>query len=144
MPELFRVAVPRREVPFNRETFPVGTTPPTERTDTAAVAVCPTVSELGVIPRVNVTGCETGGAEVLPPNSIAPIDGRLRRTSPRMSVSRPGMLMPELFAGLAELKLKLKLSRIVSEEMVNGGSPTNLASAQISPVLSVGHPLRNP
>jgi hypothetical protein len=144
MPELFRVAVPRREVPFKRETLPVGTTPPAEITDTAPVAVCPTVNELGVIPRVNVVGCETGGAVVLPPNSIAPIDGRLRRVNPRMSLSRPGILIPEPSAGLAELKLKLKLSRTVSDEIVSGGSSMNLTSAQISPVFSVGHPLRKP
>ncbi len=46
------------------------------------------------------------------------------------------MLIPEPFAGLAELKLKLKLSRAVSDEIVSGGSSINLASAQISPAFN--------
>jgi hypothetical protein len=117
VPEPFNVAVPRGTIPFRNAIVPVGTTFPTETNEVVIVAACPAVSELGVIPKVIVAGCATG-AVVLPPYSIAPMDGRAKRVSPRMSVTKPGMVMAEPTAGLAELRLKLKLSSTVSEVIV--------------------------
>jgi hypothetical protein len=136
--------VPREEVPFRNETVPVGTTLPAESKDAERVTVCPTLVALGEALNVTVVGRVDGGVEV-PPNSIAPIDGEPRRVIPKISLTKPGIGIPVPIAGLAELRLKLKLSRTVSDEILSGGSSTNLASAQISPVKSVGHPpLRNP
>jgi hypothetical protein len=136
--------VPKEDVPFLNETVPVGTTLPTGANDADTVTGCPATTVLGVVLTVIVAGCRVGAVE-LPPNSIAPIDGGSRRVRPVISVVSPGIIRPVPFALLAEVRLKLKLSSVVSDEIFNAGSFTNLASAQISPVFNVGHPpLRKP
>ena len=59
---------------MRNDTLPVGTTLPTEAKVAETVTVCPEVTVLGAVLRVIVGGCGAG-AEELPPNSIAPIEG---------------------------------------------------------------------
>ena len=143
-PELFSVAVPRREDPFKNRIFPVGITPPIE----VVVAVIATAwSTSTVFELTATTTCDVfGGGFVVPVlTSIAPMDGGSDRRTLEMSVGIPGMVIPAPISGLEADGVKLKLSSCDSADMGDAGCPANagLEVLQVSPISNGnGAPLR--